>query len=157
MGVLNPLRYGRFVPDNDTVVLRRATLVTLVVGVVCTVVGTLLEGSKGLLAGVLGTLIAVVFFAVGQYIVGRVLKNSPETAFMTALVVYMGQILILFVLLLLLREATFFAPKVFAATIIACALAWILTSATVTWRGKVLYVEPVESPAATSPETEGRK
>lgn len=123
----------------------------------CTVIGTVLEGSKGLLAGVLGTLIAVTFFAAGQFIVGRVLKNSPETAFMTALVVYMGQILILFVLLLLLREATFFAPKVFAATIIACALTWIFVSATVTWRTKVLYVEPTASPAATTPESEATK
>ena len=157
MGVSNPLRYRRIVPANDTVVLRRATLVTLAVGVICTVVGTVAVGSKGLIAGVLGTIIAVVFFAVGQYIVGRVLKNSPETAFMTALVVYMGQILILFVLLLLLREATFFAPKVFAATIIACALTWILVSATVTWRTKVLYVEPAESATGTDAETEVRK
>ena len=85
------------------------------------------------------------------------LKNSPETAFMTALVVYMGQILVLFVLLLVLREATFFAPKVFAATIIACTLTWIFASATVTWRTKVLYVEPTASPAATSPESEATK
>lgn len=129
-------------PSNDSVVLRRATVITLAVGVLCTVVGTAVAGSKGLIAGVLGTVIAVAFFAVGQYIVGRVLKNSPETAFLTALAVYMGQILVLFVLLLVLREATFFAPKVFAATIIACALTWILASAIGTWRSKVLYVEP---------------
>jgi ATP synthase protein I len=145
------------VPSNDSLILRRATLVTLAVGVVCTVVGTVVAGPKGLIAGVLGTVIAVTFFAAGQYIVGRVLKNSPETAFMTALVVYMGQILILFVLLLLLREATFFAPKVFAATIIACAITWILASATVTWRSKVLYVEPTEPAPSPASETEARK
>ena len=54
----------------------------------------------------------------------------------------MVQILVLFGLLLLLREATFIAPKVFAATIIACTLAWIFASALVTWRTKVLYVDP---------------
>jgi ATP synthase protein I len=145
------------VPSNDSLILRRATLVTLAVGVVCTVVGTVVAGPKGLVAGVLGTVIAVTFFAAGQYIVGRVLKNSPETAFMTALVVYMGQILILFVLLLLLREATFFAPKVFAATIIACAITWILASATVTWRSKVLYVEPTGPAPSPASETEARK
>jgi ATP synthase protein I len=114
--------------------------------VVATVVGTIVAGGKGLIAGVLGTVITVAFFAIGQYIVGRVLQNSPETAFLTALVVYMGQILILFVLLLVLRDATFFAPKVFAATIIACALAWIFASAIVTWRTKVLYVDPEARP-----------
>jgi hypothetical protein len=133
------------VPPVDALVLRWAAIATVAVGVVCTVVGTVVSGPKGLLAGVLATIIAVAFFAVGQYIVGRVLLNSPETAFMTALVVYMGQILVLFVLLLLLQDATFFAPKVFAATIIACALTWILAAAVVTWRTKVLYVEPVEA------------
>jgi ATP synthase protein I len=130
------------VPTNDSLALRRATVITLLVGVVATVVGTIVAGGKGLIAGVLGTVITVAFFAIGQYIVGRVLRNSPETAFLTALVVYMGQILILFLLLLVLRDATFFAPKVFAATIIACALAWIFASAIVTWRTKVLYVDP---------------
>lgn len=123
-------------------VLRRAAWVTIAVGLVCTIVGTIMFGSKGLLAGVLGTVIAVGFFAVGQYVVARVLRNSPETAFMTALAVYMGQILVLFVLLLVLKDATFFAPKVFAATIVACALAWILSSAAMTWHTKVLYVDP---------------
>jgi ATP synthase protein I len=134
------------VPANDSLALRRATVITLLVGVVATVVGTIVAGSKGLIAGVLGTVITVAFFAIGQYIVGRVLRNSPETAFLTALVVYMGQILILFLLLLVLRDATFFAPKVFAATIIACALAWIFASAIVTWRTKVLYVDPQARP-----------
>jgi ATP synthase protein I len=134
------------VPANDSLALRRATVITLLVGVVATVVGTIVAGGKGLIAGVLGTVITVAFFAIGQYIVGRVLRNSPETAFLTALVVYMGQILILFVLLLVLRDATFFASKVFAATIIACALAWIFASAIVTWRTKVLYVDPEARP-----------
>ena len=129
-------------PANDALVLRRATLITLAVGVLCTVVGTMVSGTQGLIAGILGTVIAVTFFAVGQYIVARVLQNSPETAFMTALAVYMGQILVLFLLLLMLRDATFFAPKVFAATIMACALTWIVSSAFVTWRSKVLYVDP---------------
>ena len=65
------MRYRRIVPANDTEVLRRATLVTLAVGVICTVVGTVAAGSKGLIAGVLGTIIAVVFFAVALFFVHR--------------------------------------------------------------------------------------
>jgi ATP synthase protein I len=130
------------VPSTDSLVLRRVALATVAVGIVGTIIGTVVAGTAGLLAGILGTVISVGFFATGQYIVGRVLRDSPETAFMTALVVYVGQILALFVLLLLLQDATFFAPKVFAATIIACTLTWILASAVVTWRTKVLYVDP---------------
>ena len=148
-------------PSVDSLILRRVSAVTIAVGVVATIVGTVVAGSAGLIAGILGTLIAVGFFAAGQYIVGRVLRNSPETAFMTALVVYVGQILVLFVLLLVLQDATFFAPKVFASTIIACTLAWILGSAWVTWRAQVLYVEPEapsdapsQAPVETRPEAQ---
>jgi len=123
------------VPSVDSLVLRRASILTAGVGVICTVIGALMFGSKGLLAGILGTVIAVAFFATGQYIVGKVLRTSPETAMMTALVVYLGQIL------LLLQDATFFAPKVFASTIIACTLAWIFTAAFTSWNTKVLYVD----------------
>lgn len=128
-------------PSVDSLVLRRASILTAGVGVICTVIGALMFGSKGLLAGILGTVIAVAFFATGQYIVGKVLRTSPETAMMTALVVYLGQILVLFVILLLLQDATFFAPKVFASTIIACTLAWIFTAAFTSWNTKVLYVD----------------
>jgi ATP synthase protein I len=61
---------------------------------------------------------------------------------MTALAVYVGQILVLFIILLVLKDATFFAPKVFAATIVACTLTWILTAAYVSWNTKVVYVDP---------------
>jgi ATP synthase protein I len=130
------------VASVDSPVLRRASILTVVVGIVCTIIGAVLYGSKGLLAGVLGTVIAVAFFATGQYIVGKVLRTSPETAMMTALAVYVGQILALFIILLLLQDATFFAPKVFAATIIACTLTWIFTAAFVSWNTKVAYVDP---------------
>jgi ATP synthase protein I len=130
------------VPSTDSLLLRRASAISIAVGIVCTVVGTVIAGMQGLIAGVLGTIIAVAFFATGQYIVGRVLRNSPETAFMTALAVYTGQILVLFIILLVLKDATFFAPKVFAATIIACTLTWIFVSTMVAWRTKVLYVDP---------------
>ncbi len=138
-------------PSVDSLILRRVGSITVAVGVVATIVGTIVAGMQGLIAGVLGTVIAVGFFAGGQYVVGRVLRNSPETAFMTALAVYVGQILVLFILLLLLQDATFFAPKVFAATIMACMLAWILGSALVTWRTRVLYVDP-EPRAQSHPE-----
>ena len=37
---------------------------------------------------------------------------------------YLGQIIVLFILLFARRDATFFDPKVFAGTIVACALVW---------------------------------
>ena len=48
----------------------------------------------------------------------------------------------LLVLLLVLQDATFFAPKVFAGVIVACTLAWTFVEVWVFSRTKVLYVEP---------------
>ena len=122
--------------------LRRAGVATLVVGIIGTVIGTVLEGSKGLIAGALGTVIVLVFFSVGQIVLGAVLKNNPQNAMMVAMTLYLVKIGVLLGLLLVLQDATFFAPKVFAAVIVACTLAWTFVEVWIFSRTKVLYVEP---------------
>ena len=111
-------------PSIDSLMLRRAGVATLVVGIIGTVIGTVLEGSKGLIAGALGTVIVLVFFSVGQIVLGAVLKNNPQNAMMVAMTLYLVKIGVLLGLLLVLQDATFFAPKVFAAVILACTLTW---------------------------------
>lgn len=115
-------------------------------GAIMCVVGGVLAGGKGVLAAVLGTAVVLGFFAGGQLIVGRVLRSNPALALNTALLVYVLQIGVLFVLLLLLRHATFFAPKVFAFTVLVCALAWIGAAVVGFARDKPLYVVPGSGP-----------
>ena len=142
MRVRPRLRYRPKVPTIDSLVLRRAGVATLIVGIIGTVIGTILQGSKGLIAGVLGTVIVLVFFSVGQLVLGAVLKNNPQNAMMVAMTLYLVKIAVLLGLLLVLQDATFFAPKVFAAVIVACTLAWTFVEVWVFSRTKVLYVEP---------------
>lgn len=122
--------------------LRSAGLAALLVGVIGTVIGMMVAGSKGLIAGALGTLIVLVFFSVGQLVLGSVLKNNPQNAMMVAMALYLVKIGVLLVLLLVLQDATFFAPKVFAGVIVACTLAWTFVEVWVFSRTKVLYVDP---------------
>ena len=133
-------------PSIDALVIRRAGLATLVVGVIGIVVGGLVQGSKGAIAGILGTVIVLVFFSVGQFVLGAVLKNNPQNAMMVAMMLYLAKIGVLLVLLLVLQDATFFAPKVFAAVIVCCTLAWTSAEVWVFARTKVLYVEPGAGP-----------
>jgi ATP synthase protein I len=116
--------------------------VTLLVGVVGTIIGWLVAGTQGLIAGILGTVIVLVFFSVGQIVLGAVLKNNPQNAMLVAMALYLVKIGVLLVLLLVLQDATFFAPRVFAAVIVACTLAWTFVEVWVFSRTKVLYVEP---------------
>jgi ATP synthase protein I len=145
------------VPSIDSLVLRRAGLVTLLVGVVGTVIGGIVAGSEGVIAGVLGTVIVLVFFSVGQVVLGSVLKNNPQNAMMVAMTLYLVKIGVLLVLLLVLQDATFFAPKVFAAVIVACTLAWTFMEVWIFSRTQVLYVDPAGSPTSGGPDPEARK
>ncbi|MDP1877722.1 MAG: hypothetical protein Q8M17_09220 [Actinomycetota bacterium] len=129
-------------PSIDSQVLLRAGSVTLLVGVVGTVIGAVVAGTPGLIAGVLGTIIVLAFFTAGQLVLGAVLKNNPQNAMLVAMTLYLVKIGILLVLLLVLQDATFFAPRVFAAVIVACTLAWTFMEVLIFSRTKVLYVEP---------------
>lgn len=122
--------------------LRSAGVATLLVGIVGTVIGSVVAGTQGIIAGALGTLIVLVFFSVGQLVLGAVLRNNPQNALMVAMALYLVKIGVLLVLLLVLQDATFFAPKVFAGVIVACTLAWTFVEVWVFSRTKVLYVEP---------------
>lgn len=145
LGVIDALRYRHNVPSIDSLVLRRAGLVTLLVGVVGTIIGTIVAGTPGFIGGALGTVIVLVFFSVGQFVLGAVLKNNPQNAMMVAMTLYLVKIAVLLGLLLVLQDATFFAPKVFAAVIVSCTLAWTFVEVWIFSRTKVLYVEPAAS------------
>jgi ATP synthase protein I len=144
------------VPSFDVLMLRRAAVATLAVGVIATIIGTVVAGSKGLIAGVLGTVIVIVFFTAGQALLSRVLKNHPESALMVAMGIYLGKIAVLLVLLLVLQDATFFAPKVFAATIVAGTLAWTFVELWAYSHTQVLYVEPTPSAGAEDHDEKAR-
>jgi len=78
--------------------------------------------------------------------VTRILSGNPELALSGALLVYMTQILVLFGLIVVLKDATWLNPKTFALTIVLCTITWMLMLVWGTQRIKVLYVEPVPDP-----------
>ena len=82
-------------------------------------------------------------------ITGIVLRNNPAIAMNTALLVYVVQMAVMFGLILILQDATFFNPKAFALTIVACALVWTIAMVLTMTRTKVLYVEPGSGPGKT--------
>jgi ATP synthase protein I len=130
------------VPSADSQVLTRAGVLTFIVGVIATIIGGLVAGSQGVIGGALGTVLVIVFFSVGQLVLGSVLKNNPQIALMVAMALYIVKIGVLLILLIVLQNATFFAPRVFAATIVACTITWTFVEVWYYSRTKVLYVEP---------------
>lgn len=120
----------------------RPAIGTVVVGAIGTIWGGIVAGTPGVVAGIMATVVVLVFFALGQLAVQRVMANNPAMGLNVALGVYLGQILVLFILLLALRDATFFDPKVFAGTIVACALVWTALIVVGLSSRPQTYVEP---------------
>lgn len=129
-------------PSIDGLVLRRAGVVTLAVGLGGVLIGFLADGNRGTLGGLLATVLVVVFFSVGQFILGSVLRNNPQMAMTVAMTIYLVKIGILFLLIIAFANTTAFNTQVFAGTIVACTLAWTAAEVVVFARTKVLYVDP---------------
>ena len=136
--------YSAAAVDRRLIVVPSAAVV--VVGVIATAISAIVSGGKGLLAGAFGTIVVLAFFGISQFVVARVLQNNPMLAMNVALLTYVIQIVVLFGLLMVLQDATFFAPKAFALTIVACAITWTTSAALVLMKSKVLYVEPGSGP-----------
>ena len=144
----------------DALVLTRAGLITLGVGVVAAVISTIAYGGQGLVGAVLATAIVVIFFSAGQLVLGRVIAANPQMALTAALMIYLVKIGILLGLLIVLSGATFFNPKAFGLTIVACTIAWTCMELWVYSSTKILYVQPGAgpgSPAATPPDPSQRE
>ena len=132
-----------------SVALRASVILTSLTGAVATVVAGLVGGGNAALGAALGAVIAVVFFAAGQYAVTRLLSGNADSALSGALLVYLTQVLVLFGLIAVLKDATWLNPKAFAATIVLCTVVWLATQLWTMQRIKVLVVEPAADPDPT--------
>ena len=108
--------------------------------------GGILGGGHGALGAALGAVIAVVFFAAGQYAVTRLLDSRPEMALTGGLLVYVTQILVLFVLIALLKGQEWLDVTWFASTIVVCTVVWLGAQLWTVNRIKTLVVEPAATP-----------
>ena len=124
----------------------RAALPTFVVGALATITGFISSGTEGLIAGLFGTFLVVIFFAAGQLALDKVIRTNPALATSMALLLYLIKIVILFVLLLLFQDTEAFDTKVFAATIVSSTEVWMVAETWAIATAKVLYVEPGSGP-----------
>jgi len=122
--------------------LKRPVLGTLAVGIVGTIIGTVVAGTPGLIAGIMATVVVLGFFGLGQLAIQKVLANNPALGLNAALGVYLGQVIVLFLILALLKDATFFDPKVFAAVVAVCAIVWTGLIVVALSSRPTAYVEP---------------
>ncbi len=90
-----------------------------------------------------GLLLTLAFFIFGQYVIGKVLLTRPELGLGVAMVVYFTQLIVLLVLIMLLRDATWLNGQYFGFSIIACTLAWTIGLVWFMSKNKTPVIEPV--------------
>lgn len=129
-------------------VLTGAGLPALIAGVACTLIAIPVTGTAmpALVAGVFATVVVLLFFSVGQVVLGRTLENNPQSAMAMALVIYLAKIGVLFILILLFADTTAFDRKVFALTIVVCTIVWTVAEVVIFARTRALTIVPGSGP-----------
>ncbi|MGH8775932.1 MAG: hypothetical protein ACRDWI_12420 [Jiangellaceae bacterium] len=115
---------------------RRASLITLVVGMAMSVAGWAAAGSDGLVAGVAGTVVVIAFFWSGSIPV--LVTRGAENAGLgmgVLLLTYSVRIALVLIALTVVGRADVVDERWLGATVIACALCWAVAHAALALRG----------------------
>jgi len=124
----------------------RAAIPTILVAIAIAIAGYVLEGNPGLIGALVGAVIVLVFFTIGQVLLDRVIKSNPTMALTVALSIYLIKIAVLFCLLLAFKNTTAFNTQIFAVSVLLCTLVWTFAEVWAFSTAKVFYVEPGSGP-----------
>ena len=120
-----------------------ATLTALAVGAVCVVVGSVVSGTDGLWAALLGVGLVLGFLFVGQLPVAQAARGRGGLGALLLLLGYSLRVLLLLMVFAVVTQAEEPDRQVLGVTVIAVALGW--TAGTVWtwlhWRGPVVDVD----------------
>ncbi|MFD5662208.1 hypothetical protein [Streptomyces hirsutus] len=139
-------------PSNDVRILIQAAIPTAVVGAVAVAVGAAVEGGNGAIGAVIGALLVILLMGAGLYVLQWVAKSLPHLFQAMGLMLYMTQILLIFVFIALFKDTTLFHPKVFALSLLVSTLTWVAAQARATMKAKTFYVDPAPATVGNAAE-----
>lgn len=105
--------------------LRRASLVTGVVAVVCVVVAAVWQGVSAGLSSLIGGAIVIAFFGARLIVMRKVTEKNPHMIMLTAMVVYSVKIVLLGVAMLVLTRVEGISGPALGFTVIITAVVWL--------------------------------
>jgi ATP synthase protein I len=129
-------------PSAYAQIARRSALVTALAAAVAVAVCGGLAGVKGLVGAALGVALVTIFFGISVFAVGWASRISPQAMMITAMVTYIGKILILLFFIVRFSKTTSFSSLSFGLTALACILVWCASQVVWSLKVKFLYVEP---------------
>ncbi|MFH8577404.1 hypothetical protein OHB11_12725 [Streptomyces zaomyceticus] len=129
-------------PSNDVRTLLHTAVPTAAVGALATVISGVVAGGKGALGAVAGTLVVLLFMGVGLVVLQRTARSLPQLFQAMGLMLYVAQLLLLFIFLALFKDTTLFDFKAFAFTLLATTVVWVAAQARAYMKAKIMYVDP---------------
>jgi ATP synthase protein I len=127
---------------NDARTVLQAAVPTAAAGTIAAVISGIVAGGKGAIGALVGAVVVILFMGIGLVVLQRTARSLPQLFQAMGLMLYMAQLLLLFVFVALFKDTALFNPKAFAATLVACTLVWIAAQARAHMKAKILYVDP---------------
>ncbi|MEU8524580.1 MULTISPECIES: hypothetical protein [Streptomyces] len=132
-------------PSNDARILLSAAIPAAAAGAIATVISGVVAGGEGAIGAVLGTALVILFMGIGMVVLQKTAKSLPHLFQAMGLLLYTAQLLLLFVVMALLKNTTWFDFKAFAFTLLGVTIIWIAAQARAYMKAKILYVDPKNS------------
>ncbi|MCX2924254.1 hypothetical protein [Streptomyces sp. NEAU-W12] len=142
-------------PSNDVRILMQAAVPTAAVGAVAVAVGGAVEGGQGAIGAVIGAALVILLMGTGLYVLQWIARSIPHLFQAMGMMMYLTQILLIFVFIALFKDTTLFHPQAFALSLLVSTLTWVTAQARATMKAKTYYVDP--EPTTTGNTAEAKE
>ncbi|MGY0069791.1 hypothetical protein ACWZEH_23990 [Streptomyces sp. QTS137] len=139
-------------PSNDVRILIQAAVPTAAVGAVAVAVGAAVEGGQGAIGAVIGAALVILLMGTGLYVLQWIARSIPHLFQAMGMMMYLTQILLIFVFIALFKDTTLFHPQAFALSLLVSTLTWVAAQARATMKAKTYYVDPEPAAAGNTAE-----
>ncbi|MEU4034420.1 MULTISPECIES: hypothetical protein [Streptomyces] len=129
-------------PSNDARNLLQIAVPSAAAGVIAVAVSAVVAGGKGALGAAVGAVIAILFMGIGLYVLQRTAKTLPQLFQAMGLMLYMAQLLLLFIFVAVFKGTSLFNPKAFALSLVVTTVVWMAAQARAHMKAKIFYVDP---------------
>ncbi len=131
---------------SDLRIVRGAVVTTALVAAVVVVVAGVLAGRMGVYGALLGSGLAIAFFAVTIVVVSVAGRIADELMLPAALGTYLLKMIAIAAMLVLLRDTTAFNRTAFALATVIGACVFMVAELRIALRTRTLYAETEEAP-----------
>jgi ATP synthase protein I len=126
-------------------VVRRALVVTMLVGTTAAVLGALATGTPALLGAAIGTAMVCLFFGGGAVVLDAVAALAPAASLLVALLTYTLQVVLVGAVFVGLRRSGLLEqaidPRWLGGTVIAATLTWLTVQVVASMRTRIPVYE----------------